>query len=256
VFSSTNQILNSNNLNKENLMKSKFIISILPVVFLTLSTLSFTTKAIVINSDIHLYVDAAPNRFGSPDYAQWESEAFSSISNGTFTNMNNSSNSNNIGTTEFTIEDEVVYSFGDLGSRLTWIYWVPNSTIPELESNGFEVRLENNWNGVYDDFYQSYYGSSWLTPSSWVEFNGGVIGTAGMAYWGANGVNTPEALANDIADWGQADESWVFTARMTQLQQMTSLTSNRVGISVPEPSALAIFALALIGMGARRVRKK
>ncbi|MCA9433900.1 MAG: hypothetical protein KC940_25485, partial [Candidatus Omnitrophica bacterium] len=39
--------------------------------------------------DIHLYVDAAPNKYGSPLYAGWESATFTAVSNGTFVNMSN-----------------------------------------------------------------------------------------------------------------------------------------------------------------------
>jgi hypothetical protein len=88
-----------------------------------------------------------------------------------FKNMSNGSNPANNGTTNFEITDEVVYSFGDLGKRLTWIYWIPKETIATL-SNRFTISLLNNWgNDPEYDFYNDYYGSTWLTPTSWANYD-------------------------------------------------------------------------------------
>jgi len=162
-------------------------------------------------SIVSIYVDAAPNVYGSPDYAPWQTATYAAVSAGTFMNMSNGVNPANVGTTDFEIQDEVVYSFGDLGKRLTWIYWIPDTTIAELQAKEFQMSLTNIWDGDVLDFYLDYYGSTWLEPTKWVEYNGGVIGTAGMAWWGAYGVNTQEALDADIAAWIQADETWIFT---------------------------------------------
>lgn len=199
---------------------------------------------------LSLYVDTAPNVYGSPNYAAWETAAFAAAASGTFVNMANSINSANVGTTNFEIEDEVVYSFGDLGKRLTWVYWLPDKTVAGLKGN-FEISLINIWDGDVLDFYDDYYGSTWLEPTKWQDYDSdgdgnfdGVIGTAGMAWWGAYGVNTPEALAADIAEWGKAEEDWIFTTKLDG--EESSITSHRNPVS--EPSTVFLVGAGVVGL--------
>lgn len=78
---------------------------------------------------VYIYADSAPNVYGSPLNPAWQTDAFAKAASGTFVNMANGKNPAFVGTTNFVIEDEVVYSFGDLGKRLTWVYWIPNETL-------------------------------------------------------------------------------------------------------------------------------
>jgi hypothetical protein len=213
------------------------------------------TCAAAHGASVNLYVDAAPNVYGSPDYEPWKAQAFAKAADGTFVNMANSVDPANVGTTNFHLQDEVVYSFGDLGKRLTWIYWVPGETISTLEGN-FRISLENVWDGDYLDFYDYYYDETWLEPTKWIDYDAdgdgdtdGVIGTAGMAWWGAYEVNTQEALDQDLLAWRGVDETWTFTVRLTEdtQQQDFSIVSSRA--AVPEPLTMLAVGSAVAGLG-------
>ncbi len=225
-----------------------------------LSGLLFLLAGLVQAATVSIYVDSAPNVYGSPDYAGWEANAYAGVAAGSFVNMSNGINPLNVGSTDFEIQDEVVYSFGDLGKRLHWIYYIEGETVAALEGTGrFQMSLTNIWDGAAWDFYNDYYGITWIEPTKWIDYDAdgddvidGVIGSAGMAWWGANGVNTQEALDADMASWSLAEESWIFTVRLDGDE--TSLTSHRDASPVPVPGAMILFAAGLAGLSGIRAR--
>ncbi len=198
---------------------------------------------------VDLFVDGAPNVYGSSDWSGWKAAAWTGATTGTFVNMANSVNPNNAGTTYFELRDHVVYSFGDLGRRLHFVYWIPGQSISTLTGR-FKISLFYDWDGVTYDGYGGYYGSTWLEPSSWEDYMGGVIGTAGWAWWGAYGVNTQEALDADLAAWGPSWGDITFTAQLDG--EVFSLTAMRI----PEPGTLVLFAFGLAGLSFMRRRRK
>jgi hypothetical protein len=194
--------------------------------------------------NVNLYVDAAPNAYGSPYFAGWQLNAYDSAVHGNFVNMGNSYNPANSGTTNFEINDAVVYSFGDLGKRLHFVYWMPNETISSLTTNNFQISVKYLWDGV------EYVDTDWYTPKSWQEKDGGVIGTYGFAWWGAYGINTQEALDADLANWDLYQGNVTLYARFDGGSAELTAYHN----PVPIPGALWLFGPGLVGLAALRRR--
>lgn len=144
-----------------------------------------------------IYVDSAPNVYGSPDWDPWWTDTkddviaggIASLRTGTFPR-----------TSQIIPHDETVYSFGDLGKRLHWVYWIPGHSTTDLDGL-FEVKYVLDYFGTdwTDDGGWALDGPDvgWSQPSRWEDASGGTIGSFGFAWWGAYYTKTQEELEAD-----------------------------------------------------------
>ncbi|MDH7603181.1 MAG: hypothetical protein QHI38_13665 [Armatimonadota bacterium] len=165
--------------------------------------LALTASAQATINPPSLYMDTAPNVYGSPNWGTWWTNAKEDVANGLFQNMGSGQHP---GTNYFTALEEIVYSTGDLGKRLHWIYWVPGASISNL-TNNFQVKWVIDWEGenyTYDwdnyDLVLDEPEKGWIQPGSWANYEGGVIGTFGFAWWATDDEAPPYDTNNNPYD--------------------------------------------------------
>lgn len=144
-----------------------------------------------------IYVDSAPNVYGSPDWDPWWTETKDDVMAGGIASLRTGTFPRS---TWIIPHDETVYSFGDLGKRIHWVYWIPGQTTASL--NGlFEVKYVIDWFATEwtDDggWALDAPDVGWSQPSRWEDVAGGTIGSFGFAWWGAYVTNTQEELEAD-----------------------------------------------------------
>ncbi len=163
---------------------------------------------------VDLYVDSAPNVYGSPDWAPWWATTKDDVAAGAFTNMRTGTFP---GTTVMSPYDEIVYSTGDLGKRLHWIYWVPGETMTNLDGK-FEVKWTVDWAGTewtLDDdgnWAMDEAELGWAAPSTrWEDYDdnmgtSGVVGSIGFAWWATDDdAPPPDTYGSPYDETDQAD---------------------------------------------------
>jgi hypothetical protein len=171
------------------------------------------------------------------------------------------------GTTTFDPYDEMVYSTGDLGKRLTFVYWVPNETVASLTGN-FQVKLAIDWGG---DRYDLNWNTSswdddsptadWVAPSNWQNYYGGVIGSIGLGFWpvGSDGIAAHVTQA-DIDAYAAmlfaAQTSAIGEVRIRDTEAGTWQETRVQADMVPEPATFAVWGLLGLVAGVYGVRRR
>ncbi len=195
-----------------------------------LALLAVASSALAVSITPTLVADTAPNAYGSPNYAPWWTQAKADVAAGTFINMRSGKHP---GTTLFEPKEAIVYSTGDLGRRLHWIYWIPGVTKSEL--NGlFEVNNTVDWDGKEYLWGEIEYPggiptTEWYQPTKWEDYdaNGdgtidGVIGTFGNAWWA--GDNEAPPFDTDGNPYNETDSADVAAYASQMLQHQTHWT--------------------------------
>ena len=216
--------------------------------------------------DLELYVDSAPNAYSPPVWDPYWSQTKADVVAGTFTNLDGGTYP---GTLTIDPYDEIVYSTGDLGKRLHWIYYVPGETTAGLDGL-FEVKMIVDWGGVdytYDWDNGGAFavdGSSpdigWVQPGSWEDSPSGVIGTFGHAWWATD--DDADPLSTDSNPYNEVDQADIDALREAVLAAQTHATGlvryresidddwqyTTLKVSIPDASTLILLGSAsLIG---------
>ena len=199
---------------------------------------------------VQLFADSAPNVYGSPDWAPWWAATKADVVAGTFTDMRTGLHP---GTHDIDPYDFIVYSTGDLGKRVHWIYWVPGETTASLDGR-FEVRFTLDWDGVtYTwDYLQGTWvdlasdpDAGWIQPGSWENYSGGVIGSFGMAWWSTDDDAPPFDTVGTPYD--ETDQADIDALRSVVLQYQTFMTGYvRTRASSADPWEITTLRLTVI----------
>ena len=209
-----------------------------------------------------LYVESAPNvHHGASGYSTWWDATQAEVVAGTFSNL---SDGTYPGTMDIHPVDQIVYSWGDGGKRLHWIYWLPETTLSELEGN-FQVKTVVDWGGtdytydwINDGWASDDPETGWVQPGSWANYEDGVIGTFGHAWWAGHGITDPEdqqaafdSLVDDVLNYQTFADGLIRYRESAELDwQYQSL-----GVSViPEPATLSLLAMGGLALLKRRRR--
>jgi len=234
------------------------------LVSLVLMIVSLTVMA----EAVDLYVDSAPNVYGSPDWAGWWAQTKADVAAGSMTNLRTGTYP---GTNMIDPYDEIVYSTGDAGKRLHWIYWLPGESVSAL-SGLFEVKWEIDWGGTsYTQVGTSWStdpNAGWSQPQSWEDYNGGVIGSLGFAWWATDNEAAPLDTGGSAYDeTNQADidalRADVFAAQTyakgmvryrSSVNDAWQTSSLQVNVA-PEPISSTLFLVGAATLGFRRFRK-
>lgn len=220
---------------------------------------------------VQLYVDSAPNIYGSPNWAPWWTQTKSDVVGGTFVNLRTGTYPNTLRIHPY---DEIVYSTGDLGKRLHWIYWLPGKTKASLNEL-FQVKWVIDWDG--DDWTYDWSTTppswalddpevGWVQPGSWEDYSGGVIGSFGFAWWATDDDAPPHST--DANPYNETDQADIDALRSQVFQYQTyakglvryretvndpwQYTTLKVTIPDTGASSVGLFGLALLGLSLYR----